>query len=131
MILRLIGGILFIVAGGGLIVTKVMALRRCTEQTVGTMVGLDVKRLRTNRRTRKEYHPVLEYTANGTVVRGTADINSVFKGRFKEGSTYDIRYNPEKPEEFVIRGRSLLSALLGGGFLLALGILILVVLVKK
>ena len=43
--------------------------------------------------------------------------------RCSQPATLEIRYNPQKPEETVVQGKSFRSGVLGGGLVMLLGIL--------
>ena len=120
----IIVSILLIVLGGFLAYSQITKAIKCKEQTTGTIVGVSRKSYsRTRRGRRVEYHPIFEYMANGTRIQSTADISSIFPKKFKNGTEKDLRYNAEKPDEFVIRGRAFLNGnVIGGLFLVLLGI---------
>ena len=102
-----------------MIVMQILKSGRCTEEATATVVGFERKRTGTVKHRRYKKYPVVSFAAEDTVVQGTADVSSL---RYKEGTEFQVKYNREKPEEFVVKGRSLLSNVLGGALLTVLGL---------
>lgn len=110
--------------GGYMAYSQLQKDRRCSQPATGTVVGRDTMRVRgaKGRRTR-HYAPVVEFIADGQTVRVTADVDSIFAGKFKDGDALEISYNPQNAEEMVAKGKSFRSNVLGGGLLILLGLL--------
>lgn len=116
--------ILMLALGGYMVFSQLQKDRRCSQPATATVVGRETKRVRSGKGRRStHYAPVLEFEADGQTVRVTADVDSIFAGKYKDGATLEIRYNPQKPEETVVQGKSFRSGVLGGGLLMLLGIL--------
>lgn len=114
--------ILMIVLGGFMVYLQIGKGRKCTEEATAVVVGRETKRIRSGKgRRRTEYHPVLEFTAGEQTVRKAADISSIFPGKYKDGDTLEIRYDPENPEEFLVKGKSFRTYALGGALLILMG----------
>lgn len=58
--------------------------------------------------TRKKYTytPIYEFTVNGGVIRKSGGIYSHNKSEFKVGDVSPVMYNPDKPDEFLVNGKS-------------------------
>ena len=123
MIVRIFVFIALIVLGGYMAFSQITKGRRCSRPATAIIVGRETKRVHGYKHRRIiHYAPVVEFEANGQTIRGTADVDSAFAGKYKDGNTLEIRFNPEKPEEFVVLGKSFRSGVLGGGFLVLAGI---------
>ena len=132
MILRIIVFAALIALGSWMAYTQLMKGRRCSQPATASIVGRERKRTHSARgRSSAHYAPVVEFDAFGQTIRATADVDSVFAGKYKDGDTLEIRFNPQKPEEFVVQGKSFRSGVLGGGFLVLIGILGLILSLKK
>ena len=120
---RIIIYILLLAMGSYMVYSQVSRGGRCTQQASAAIVGQERKRNRGARgRRTTHYAPIVEFTANGQTVRATADVDSIFSGKYKDGETLEIRYNPDNPEEIVVQGKSFRSGVLGGGLLILVGI---------
>lgn len=99
----LIGILLFV--GGGFWLWKCIAKKhKCTVETEAAITG--VKRHKgTGKKRDVDYSPLVKYTADGNEYEGEADISSVLPSKFKEGETLTIKYNPNNPAEFCVKGR--------------------------
>ena len=115
--------IAMILLGGVLVVLKAGLMKRCTEETTATVVGLERKTHHSRGRTSTEYHPVVEFAAKDVTVHKTAEISSIFRGKYKDGATLTVKYNPEKPEEFIVKGKFVWTGILGGSVLILIGAL--------
>ncbi len=102
--------------------------RKCTEEAVATVTGVESTSYTTGRRHRKrkhKYHPVVEFTVNGQKVQQRAPLSSSSSDAYEVGSEIEILYNPQDPQEFRALGKSpwseyllaLLALLLGAGYL--------------
>ena len=116
----LIVGILIFVVGAFLFYLAIRNAVKCKEETEGTVVGVERKRMSR----KNHYYPVVEFEAQGRTIRKTADISSAFSTKYKEGKIMKIKYNADNPEEFFIKGKSFWADFLGGLFLMALGVFI-------
>ncbi len=115
--------IAMILLGGVLVVLKAGTMRRCTEETTATVVGLERKSHHSRGRTSTEYHPIVEFAAKDVTVHKAAEISSIFRGKYKEGATLTVKYNPEKPEEFIVKGKFVWTGIFGGTMLILIGAL--------
>ena len=120
---RIIVYILLIAMGGYMAYAQIVKDRRCSQPAIATVVGRETKRVRGSKgRRTTHYVPVVEFPADGQTVRAAADIDSIFAKKYKDGDTLEIRYNPDKPEVFVVQSKSFRSGVLGGGLLALIGI---------
>jgi len=106
-----------------MIFSDISKARKCTGETVGTVVGTESKLVRGGRRSHREYFPVVEYDVDGSTYWKRADIGSRSASKYPEGSTLDVRYDPDDPEKFMIKGKSLRSGLFSGILLVLFGVL--------
>lgn len=111
----------------GIIATYFISKKKlkCTEEMDAEIVG--VKRSShksSNHNRRTDYSPIVKYTVNGTEYSDVADIDSINPNKFKEGETIKIKYNPEKPEQFTVKGKA--GNLKWSVFFILLGILFIV-----
>ena len=52
------------------------------------------------------YTPIYEFVAGGKTIRKNGGIYSHNKREFNVGDTVEVKYNPDKPEEFLVNGKS-------------------------
>ena len=52
------------------------------------------------------YTPIYEFVAGGNTIRKGGGIYSHNKREFNVGDTVAVKYNPDKPEEFLVNGKS-------------------------
>lgn len=52
------------------------------------------------------YTPIYEFVVNGNVIQKDGGIYSHNKREFNVGDTATVKYNPDKPEEFLVNGKS-------------------------
>lgn len=96
---------------------------RCTEETEATIVGIRREiNMDQDSGNSSSYYPVFRFTAGGATVEQTSNLSSSRRRKFKEGDVWQVRYNPEKPDEFYVVG-------VGGGtsagiILIILGIVV-------
>ena len=121
--MKIVFCVLLIALGGYMVYSQLKKGSRCSQPATATIVGRERKRVRNSRRTSTHYAPVVEFAAGGQTVRATADVDSIFAGKYKDGDTLEIRYNPDQPEEIVVQGKSFRSGVLGGGFLILIGLM--------
>ena len=115
--------ILVIAAGGYMMFSQLKKDGRCSQPATATVVGRERNRRRGYKGHRTtHYSPVVEFTADGQTVRATADVESIFAGKYKDGATLEIRYNPQDTQEIVVQGKSFRSGVLGGALLILIGI---------
>ena len=115
----------FIIGGLYLLYSMISRSRKCTAETVGTVIGRESKRHRSgskgHRRTSVDYYPVVEFEANGQNISGTADISASNPNKYADGTTLTVRYNPEDPQEFIIKNKSVMGTLIPAIFMILLG----------
>ena len=114
-----------IIGGLYLIYSAISRSRKCSAETVGTVTGRESQRRRSgsrkHRRSTVAYYPVVEFEANGQVITGTADISSSNPNKYADGSSLSIRYNPEDPQEFMVKNKSAMDSLIPAIFMILLG----------
>ena len=112
-----------IILGGYMAYIQLSKGKRCSQPATATIVGRDTKRVRGYKGRRStHYTPVVEFEADGETVQATADVDSIFPNKYKDGNELEIRYNPDQPNEIIVKGKSFRSGVLGGAFLILLGI---------
>ncbi len=123
-----IAGAFFIVFGVFSIKSENAKAKRCVAPAIGRVVRVDVEYEDKEGSTRKEksYVPVFQYIVNGNTVESSSNISSRNKKTYNVGDTAEILFNPSKPSEFVIKGKSKKSGIGFGIAMLALGALLIV-----
>ena len=115
----------FIIGGLYLIYSAISQTRKCTGEAIGTVIGRESQRRRSgsrkHRRSTVAYYPVVEFEANGQNISGTADISSSNPNKYADGTTLPIRYNPEDPQEFIIKSKSVMGSLVPAILMILLG----------
>ena len=106
-VLFFVCGILFITVG---IVTANQSKglkRRCTEETIGTVVDLiceqDINRDTDSDSTTYTYFPVIEYQAGDRTVSQKSN-SGQYPAKYQVGDQVTICYNPDNVEEYIIKG---------------------------
>ncbi len=126
LILLVVGLILILV--GILCLTKgVKKKNRCSASAPAVIVEVQVDDDEAGREgTRKKYTytPVYEFTTPLGYVRKTGGIYSHSKSRFKVGQTTEVKYDPAKPDDFLVGGK--ISGLAFDVSLILFGILVIV-----
>lgn len=114
-------GVIFIV-GGIVVLNQGNSLKkRCTEETIGTVVEFIREVDFDNKST---YFPVIEYQAGDRTIsqKSRAGQNPP---KYKEGEQIEIYYNPNNVQEYIIKGDSTSSFL--GILVIVLGAIVVVV----
>ena len=121
-------GALFIVFGVFSIKSENAKAKRCVAPAIGRIVRVDVEyeEKEDSIRKQKNYIPVFQYIVNGKTVESSSNIISRDKKKYNVGDTAEILFNPSKPSEFVIKGKSKKSGIGFGIAMLALGALLIV-----
>ena len=121
-------GILFILFGLSSIKKTKKKSARCVAPAVGRVVRVDVNYKENERghRSVESYTPVFEYIVNGVSVESESNVGSTNKKEYKVGDTAEILFNPSKPREFVIKGKSEKSGKGFGVVMMLIGVLIIV-----
>ena len=106
----------YLLAGIVLVLIGILSIRkgsqkkkRCTASASAVIVEIEKDEDAAGREgTRKKYTytPIYEFVANGNTVRKSGDIYSHNKKEFSVGDTATVYYNPDKPEEFLVNGKS-------------------------
>ena len=80
---------------------------RCTVQVPATVVDI-VREVNRDDDGKKDvsYRPVFEYFTGYTTIRTSPGTASSRKRAYKIGEVYAIMFNPQKPEEFYVPGKS-------------------------
>ena len=121
--LKLIGfGGALVLGGLWLMKSDRAKIRRCSARTLGRIVQVEKSQHRESdeRRTKTDYTPIVEYVVDGrTFGPVSGGVYSTSKRDYVVGNSIEIRYNPGKPEEFLLKGGSgfafgLILSLLGG-----------------
>lgn len=122
-----IWGIVLLAFGVISIIKELKRSARCTEHTPGYVVDV-IKDQRINddgnKTKRYSYTPVFEYMIDGKTFRSQSNVSTGDKYEYKIGDSVNILYNPQQPDEFLIKGKSKKSGIGFGVVLTLLGILI-------
>ncbi len=83
--------------------------KRCTASASAMIVEVQAEKDEAgseNTHKKYTYTPIYEFTVNGNTIRKSGGIYSHNKHDFNVGDTSTVRYNPDKPEEFLVSGKS-------------------------
>ena len=103
-LLLILVGILFVAVGIYLFATGQGLAKRCTEETKGTVV--EIKREESTDAdgdTSYSYYPVIEYKAGEKTLTKKSNLGTS-QSKYRINDKIDIKYNPNKVEEFIIKG---------------------------
>ncbi len=114
--------VLLFVTGGYLAWSEIRKMRHCTEETTATIIDVITSHHRSKGRSHNTYSPKVEFLAAGKTIQAKAGASSSVRGKYKTGETLEIKYNPEKPEEIVLKGMSSPYMIMVGLLLFVLGI---------
>ena len=96
-------GVIFIIVGIVAMHQGNSLKRRCTEQTIGTVVENICHEDSTY--TRPTYFPVIEYQAGDRTISQMSK-SGEYPSKYKEGDQVEIYYNPNNVQEYIIKGDS-------------------------
>ena len=114
LVAYLLAGIAFVLFGILSIGKGSQKKKRCTASASAVIAEIekDVDEAdKAGTRKKYTYTPIYEFTVNGGVIRKSGGIYSHNKSEFKVGDVSSVKYNPDKPDEFLVNGKN------GGKFL--------------
>lgn len=114
----LLAGIVFVLIGIRVVHKGSQQNNRCTASATAVIVEVQQGKDDDS----STYTPIYEFTVGGTTVRKNVGGYSYNKKEFHVGQSAAIRYNPEKPEEFLVDGEN--GAKGAGIVLLLLGLIL-------
>ena len=82
---------------------------RCTASASAVIVEVQAEKDEAgseNTHKKFTYTPIYEFVANGNTIRKNGGIYSHNKRDFNVGDTATVKYNPDKPDEFLVNGKS-------------------------
>ena len=82
---------------------------RCTASASAVIVEVQAEKDEAgseNTHKKYTYTPIYEFVVNGNTIRKNGGIYSHNKKDFNVGDTVAVKYNPDKPEEFLVNGKS-------------------------
>ena len=82
---------------------------RCTASASAVIVEVQAEKDEAgseNTHKKFTYTPIYEFVVNGNTIRKNGGIYSHNKRDFNVGDTMAVKYNPDKPEEFLLNGKS-------------------------
>ena len=82
---------------------------RCTASASAVIVEVQAEKDEAgseNTHKKFTYTPIYEFVVNGNTIRKNGGVYSHNKKQFKVGDTATVKYNPNKPDEFLINGKS-------------------------
>ena len=83
--------------------------KRCTASASAMIVEVQAEKDEAgseNTHKKYTYTPIYEFSVNGNTIRKSGGIYSHNKREFKVGDTAAVKYNPDKPDEFLVNGKS-------------------------
>ena len=82
---------------------------RCTASAFAVIVEVQTEKDEAgseNTHKKFTYTPIYEFVVNGNTIRKNGGIYSHNKRDFNVGDTATVKYNPDKPDEFLVNGKS-------------------------
>ena len=82
---------------------------RCTVAASAVIVDVQAEKDEAgseNTHKKYTYTPIYEFVVNGNTIRKNGGIYSHNKKDFNVGDTATVKYNPDKPDEFLVNGKS-------------------------
>lgn len=82
---------------------------RCTASASAVIVEVQAEKDEAgseNTHKKFTYTPIYEFVVNGNTIRKNGGIYSHNKRDFNVGDTATVKYNPDKPDEFLVNGKS-------------------------
>ena len=82
---------------------------RCTASASAVIVEVQAEKDEAgseNTHKKFTYTPIYEFVVNGNTIRKNGGIYSHNKRDFNVGDTATVKYNPDKPDEFLVYGKS-------------------------
>ena len=82
---------------------------RCTASASAVIVEVQAEKDEAgseNTHKKYTYTPIYEFVAGGNIIRKNGGIYSHNKKDFNVGDTVAVKYNPDKPEEFLVNGKN-------------------------
>ena len=82
---------------------------RCTASASAVIVEVQTEKDEAgseNTHKKFTYTPIYEFVVNGNTIRKNGGVYSHNKREFNVGDTATVKYNPDKPEEFLVNGKS-------------------------
>ena len=122
-IIGLIVSIVTIIIGIAILITYFNAQKTQIAETTATIVRIDSEiEIDTDGFDTRWYYPVVEYTVNDIKYeKRLPDSGTTNSTEYKEGQTFSIKYNPDKPEEISKKDSN--GGLIGGIFFIAFGVI--------
>ena len=105
----LLAGIVIVLIGILCIRKESKKSKRCSASASAVIVEVQVEKDEAdseNTHKKYTYTPIYEFTVNGKTVRENGGIYSHNKNDFSVGDTAAVKYNPDKPDEFLVNGKS-------------------------
>lgn len=100
-------GIFMLLLGG---FTAWLAIRKkikCTEEIEAEITDIKRTRVKSGKGNRRnDYSPVLKYKVGSEECGGVADISSIMPNKFKVGETMTVKYDPNDPNTFCVKGKA-------------------------
>ncbi|MBQ9642977.1 MAG: DUF3592 domain-containing protein [Lachnospiraceae bacterium] len=116
--------LLILVLGAFLFYSGLKQARNCTTETNATIVDIETTRSRDKNDRRRNRYPVVEFMAdNGQQVHKRADVSSQNRNKYQVGERLTVKYNPQNPEEFIVKGKSLAFNLGVGALMVVFGLI--------
>lgn len=101
----LLFGIAAVALGGFTGWMEISRRSKCSVEIEAEIADVTRKHYHTGRRGSNDYYPVLKYKVDGEEHGGIADVASPRRNKYEVGKTMTIRYNPDSPDEFHVKGK--------------------------
>lgn len=105
--------IAYLLAGIGVVLIGVFTIGKGSQKNKSCTASATARIVEVRQGTDNDsvtYTPVYAFTVGGTTVRRSGGRYSYKKNEFHVGDTAMVRYNPQRPEEFLVDGKSAAKA---------------------
>lgn len=104
-IVTLLCGLVALGLGGFTSWMEIKKISKCSEEVEAEVTDVKRKHYRGKKGGSNDYSPVLMYKVAGEEHGGLADVASVFPNKYKVGQTMVVKYNPDEPDSFHVKGK--------------------------
>ena len=99
----IIVGLLFVAVGIYILKSGDAKVKRCTVETLGTVIDFKEETTTDSDGTSTTYYPIFSYKVEEKTVKSKSSVGTSSR-RYNINENVNILYNPNKPEEFIIKG---------------------------
>lgn len=101
----LIIGIVLALGGALWLWRAILKKRKCSVEAEAEITGIN-RHGKTSTKKNADFSPVVTFNADGKEYSGEADISTVIRTKYKTGESLTIKYNPDDPNVFTVKGKA-------------------------